>query len=169
MENTKLKDKEEFVNEQGEWLSKYNIIYAITLIIAILFAISGGIGTGVVWALFLCGGAFLIKQQIAKTKMWYLKEYKFSFAPNMSVEDIIRYVSHPLLSDNIMTSLEDGQLTFKGENASYLYIYDEEQGSFSLSYYYSLGKALFRVRFIGDYEEVLSEMSIIAYYIQNIM
>lgn len=169
MENTKLKDKNEFMNEQGEWLSKYNLIYAITLIIAILFGISDGFYIGFIFTLFLCGGAFLIKQQIAKTKMWYLSEYKFSFAPNMPVEDIIRHVSHLLLSENILTSLEDGQLTFKGESASYSYVYDEEQRSFSLRHYYSLGKALFRVRYIGDYEEVLTEMSTIAYYIQNIM
>lgn len=173
MSKMQLSSETELAEIKGRWLSTYNIVYPIILVIFTLIGLSNdnSLGASVLFGLIVCFGAFLIKGEIAsKKRRWSVDSYSFALDSDLTAEEIGEKVAYSLLTKGIETIFENANLNFKGKTTSYVFIRDEAAKCFRLEWYYpSLRKAFspFRWQSITDYREMLSEVGSIAYHIQQ--
>lgn len=173
MSKMQLSSETELAEIKGRWLSTYNIVYLIILVVFILIGLSkdDSLGMSVTAGLIVCLGAFIVKEEIARVKRkWSIDSYSFALDSNLTTEEIGEKVAYPLMNKGFETTFENGSMIFKGKTTSYTFIRDEAAGSFRLEWYYtSIGKIFspFRWQFITDYREMLNEVGSIAYHIQQ--
>lgn len=173
MERMTLSSETEFAEVKGHWLSTYNMVCVAIFIVVFIATIAGGktgFGGALFFAFIICFGAFLVKQEVAKIKKLGLRSCIFTLNSGATVEEIGQKVAYPLLEKGIQTELANGVLNFKGKTAIYTLIRDQSGTCFSLDWGYPVGKIFSpgRWQMISDYNEVMSELGRIAYYIQQV-
>ncbi len=172
MEKMTLNSETEFAEVKGRWMTTYNLVCVIIFFIVFITTLAKG-NTGVGGALFfaflICVGAFLIKQKVAKLKRLGLGPCAFMLCSEATMEEIVQKVAYPLLEKGIQTDIVDGKLTFQGKTAVYTFSLGQDETCFFLDWHYPIGKIFSpkRWQMISDYKEVLSELGMIAYYIQQ--
>lgn len=150
--------------------AKYNILYWI-------FGVGGGIFgliTGGTFGSLLAFGAFgfvigyAIKASILKSAKYAFRTLDFKLPENINIQDMTTKISQKLQATGISVFFENEELVFKHGSIEYAFMMDNKKKTFRLRWTFSVGKAVFGVREIGDYKALREDTSLIAYTIQTI-
>lgn len=170
MTGYELESETDFAEYKGSWMRKYNVVYVI-LIIAVLFMGKDRTPEDIIlFGAFLCGGAFLVKQELVKWMKRRLDNCRFAVEHELTASEIGSKIAYVLLNEGIEAVWEENELIFKGKNVVYTFTQYDKGLPFSLVWGYpSLGKAFSpgRLQMITEYKEMLQEMAVIAYCIQH--
>lgn len=173
MHGMTLKSETEFAEVKGHWLSSYNMACVVIFIVVFIATIAGGktgFGGALFFAFIICLSTFFVKQEVARIKKLGLRSCTFTLNGELTTEEIGQKVAYPLLEKGIQTEFANGVLNFKGKTAIYTMIREQNGTCFSLDWGYPIGKIFSpgRWQMISDYNEVMSELGRIAYYIQQV-
>lgn len=150
--------------------AKYNIFYWIFGVGgAILGLISGGtFGALVVFGIFGFVIGYAIKASILKSAKYTFRTLDFKLPENINIQDMATKISQKLQATGISVTLENGELIFKHGSTEYAFMPDNEKKTFRLRWTFSVGKAVFGAREIGDYKALREDTGLIAYTIQTL-